>query len=234
MFFPRRLPIFLNDASMFSLIFGNVDATNPRMADRIYAFRHAYFVEYLRWESCRQADCRERDRFDGPDSVHILGEDGAEILAYARLLPTTRPHLLSNLYPEILQGRPAPTGLRIYEWTRHAIAPRMREATVATAFSNVVSGAVALTADCLDLEGLLVQLHPSLVDRLMETGWDAEPLACPTKWEGSYLVPVYANLTDHTLLTAHAAFAAWPEASLHVPQGLARAATADLPMPVLQ
>lgn len=219
---------------MFSLIFGTVDATDPRMADRIYAFRHAYFVEYLRWESCRQADCRERDRFDGPDGVHILGEEGAEILAYARLLPTTRPHLLSHLYPEILQGRPAPTGPRIYEWTRHAIAPRMREATVATAFSNVVSGAVALAADCLDLAGLLVQLHPTLVDRLMETGWDPEPLAYPMKWEGSYLLPVYARLTENTLLTAQASFAAWPEASLHVPAGPMCAAATDAPTSALQ
>lgn len=219
---------------MFSLMPGHIDAEDPDMACRIYTFRHAYFVEHLGWERCRQLDGRERDRFDGADSVHVLGEEGAEILAYARLLPTTRPHLLSHLYPEILQGRPAPTGRRIYEWTRHAIAPRMRDVAVATAFSNVVSGAVALAAEVLDLEGLLVQLHPSLVDRLMETGWDAEPLACPMKWEGSYLVPVYAQLTDHTLRTARAAFAAWSGAGLNVPQGFVRAATSDVPMPVLQ
>lgn len=219
---------------MFSLVSGSVDAADPQTADRIYAFRHAYFVEYLRWESCRQADRRERDRFDGPDSVHLLGEDGENILAYARLLPTIRPHLLSHLYPEILQGRRAPAGRRIYEWTRHAIAPRMREAAVATAFSNVVSGAVAFAAASLDLEGLLVQLHPSLVDRLIETGWDAEPLACPMKWAGSYLVPVYAHLTEHTLLMAQAAFAAWPGAGLSVPPGFVCTAAADGLMPALQ
>jgi acyl-homoserine lactone synthase len=219
---------------MFTLLSGDVDTTDPQMANRIYAFRHAYFVEHLRWEGCRQADCRERDRFDGPDSFHVLGEKGTEILAYARLLPTTRPHLLSHLYPEILQGRPAPTGRRIYEWTRHAVALRMRESAMATAFSNVVSGAVAYAAEALDLEGLLVQLHPALIERLTETGWDAEPLALPVKYEGSSLVPVYARLTDQTLQIAQAAFAAWPGAHLHVPRGSMCAAATDVPVPVLQ
>lgn len=110
----------------------------------------------------------------------------------------------------------------------------MREAAVATAFSNVVSGAVARVADLLDLESLLVQLHPALVERLMETGWDPEPLAYPTKWESSYLVPVYARLTEHTLLTAQAAFKAWPGASLRVPPGFVHALAADQSIPVLQ
>ncbi|AYO81564.1 acyl-homoserine-lactone synthase [Methylobacterium brachiatum] len=218
---------------MFRILSGDIDVSDPDLADRIYKFRHAYFVEYLRWESCRRRDGRECDQFDGPNSIHILGEEGRDILAYARLLPTTRPHLLSHLYPEILQGGAAPTGRRIYEWTRHAIAVQMRESAMATAFSNVVSGAVAYAAEALDLEGLLVQLHPSLIARLIETGWDAEPLALPTKYQGSYLVPVYARLTEQTLLTAQAAFTNWRGARLHVSREFIRTAAADVPTPVL-
>ena len=205
---------------MFTLVPGQVDATDPCLADRIYRFRHTFFVEGLGWEACRRPDHRERDQFDGPDTFHLVGEEQAEIVAYARFLPTTGPHLLSHLYPEILQGAPAPRGPRIYEWTRQAIAPRKRETARADAFSAAVSGAIAYAVDALQLDGLLIQFHPVLVGRLLDTGWDVEPLALPTTYEGALLIPVCARVTARTLDAARAAFAAWPGSHLRLPNHL--------------
>jgi acyl-homoserine lactone synthase len=214
---------------MFRLESGHIDHDDQQLADRIYKFRHSYFVEHLGWEACRKLDHRERDQFDGLDTFHVVGEERDEIVAYARLLPTTRPHLLSDLYPEIMQGAKAPTGRRIYEWTRQSVVPKRREFADGNTFSNAFMGAVAQVADVLDLEGLLVQTHPTLVGRLIETGWDVEPLALPTTYAGAILVSVYARLTTQTLEVAQAAFAALPGARLDLPSDLHFRSPTDRP-----
>ncbi|MEL6064272.1 MULTISPECIES: acyl-homoserine-lactone synthase [unclassified Methylobacterium] len=212
---------------MFSIISGDIEREYPAEFDRIYSFRHAYFVEELGWEACRRSDNRERDQFDGPGSIHVIGRDGGAIVSYARLLPTTRPHLLSHLYPELLQGATAPTGHRIYEWTRQSVLPQKRELSTANAFSNAFMGAVAHVAEALDLEGLLVQTHPALVGRLIETGWDVETLALPTLYAGALIVPVYARITARTLEAADSAFAAWPGSRLRIQGALPNGARAE-------
>lgn len=187
---------------------GDLDNENPELADCIYKFRHEFFVDHLRWEACRRSNGRERDQFDGPGCVHVIGVEFEEIVAYARLLPTTRPHLVSHVYPEIMQGEPSPTGPRLYEWTRHAVAPRKREGRGARDFTKAHFAAVARTAETVGIDALLVQTHPMLADRVLDMGWDVEPLALPTVYDGGSILPIIARLTPNTLAVAQAALSA--------------------------
>src|SRR5947209_11257592 len=90
------------------------------LIEEVYRFRHRFFVEHMRWENLRRPDGREIDSFDGPDAVHIVHKDDTGVFIYTRLLPTTGPHLLQDVYPEILQGNVAPQGPDVWEWTRAA------------------------------------------------------------------------------------------------------------------
>ncbi|MGE8131778.1 acyl-homoserine-lactone synthase [Methylobacterium sp. NPDC080182] len=193
---------------MFRLVTGDIDRDLPDLAERIYRFRHGFFVDHLGWEACRKPDGRERDQFDSPHSIHIVGEEHGEIISYARLLPTTRPHLVTEVYPQIMQGAPSPAGPRIYEWTRHAVSPKKREAKGPSALTRAAFAAVARAVEILNLDGLLVQTHPVLVDRVMDMGWDVEPLALPATYDGALLLPIYARLVPQTLTVAQAAFSA--------------------------
>lgn len=197
---------------MLRVLSGDVEARDPALMDRIYRFRHDFFVDHLKWEACRKPDGRERDQFDGPDCLHVVGSEPAGwetdvIVSYSRLLPTTRPHLQSHLYPEILKGACAPSGPRVYEWTRCAVAPGKRESAKGMdAVSGASFTAVAETAERFGLEGLLVQTHPVLVTRLMDMGWDVEPLALPCAYGESLLLPIYARLTPETVATCRRVF----------------------------
>lgn len=185
---------------MFQLLYGDVEASHPDLMDKVYRFRHAFFVEHLKWEACRKPDGRERDQFDGPSCSHVIGFERDEVVSYSRLLPTTRPHLQTHLYPEILKGAPSPSGSRIYEWTRCAVAPAKRESAKGIdAVSGASFTAVAEAVERLGLDGLLVQTHPVLVARLIDMGWDVEPLALPCRYGESLLLPIYARLTPDTV-----------------------------------
>lgn len=169
--------------------------------EKAYRFRHAFFVERLKWEECRKLDGREIDQFDGLGCIHIVHLDAGEVTAYTRLLPTTRPHLLTDVFPHLVQNGTPPRGPRVYEWTRCGTLPSRREgrASVIDPATARIFTATAEVARARGMDGLLAQTHPILVNRLMSCGWDVEPLGLPTKVQGHSVMAVYARLMPDTV-----------------------------------
>ncbi len=96
------------------------------LMDRVFRFRHAIFVEEKGWADLSQSDARERDQFDNDYAIHQVCLRGDEIVGYQRLLPTTRPHLLSDVLLGLCRTR-VPRGPHIFEWTRFCVAHRWRD-----------------------------------------------------------------------------------------------------------
>lgn len=178
-----------------------------RLLDAMYRFRHRVFVDIQKWEACRRPDGRDIDRFDGPGSIHVAVLEGDAVVSYSRLLPTTRPHVQSHVYPELLQGRPAPTGPHIHEWTRWAAAP-WRRPDGAAVDPNAGRQLLAVTelTPILGLTGYLAQVHPAMITTLVTMGWEVEPLALPTRYDGQPLVPIHAIWTPRTAEATRRAF----------------------------
>lgn len=67
---------------------------------RMFAARKEVFVDLLRWNVPVVDDRFELDQFDDGDARYLVVTDAAGgHRASARLLPTTRPHLLGTLFP---------------------------------------------------------------------------------------------------------------------------------------
>ncbi|WP_298277533.1 acyl-homoserine-lactone synthase [uncultured Bradyrhizobium sp.] len=111
---------------MLMVISGSDVSRHAALMERAYRFRHAIFVDEKGWDELRQADGLERDRFDDPHAIHQICLRGNDIVGYQRLLPTTRPHLLSDVLSDLCRRRP-PRGPRVFEWTRFCVAPGQRE-----------------------------------------------------------------------------------------------------------
>ncbi|MEQ1945322.1 acyl-homoserine-lactone synthase [Mesorhizobium sp. VNQ89] len=111
---------------MLMVIPGSDVSRHAALMNRAHRFRHRVFVEEKGWEELRQPDGCERDRFDDAHAVHHICLRGEEIVGYQRLLPTTRPHLLSDVLTDLCRRSP-PRGPRIFEWTRFCVAQGHRE-----------------------------------------------------------------------------------------------------------
>ena len=173
------------------------------LIEKCYSFRHRFFVDGLKWEALRRADGRDVDQFDVPGIVHVVGVDQGDVFSYSRLLPTTRPHLLDTIYPQMLEGNAEPVGERIWEWTRCAVDPKRREGRkAADPATNGMTLGVVETCLQLGIEALHVQTHPMLLTRLMELGFKCKPLALPSQLDGKDVVPFLARVSEHTLQTA--------------------------------
>lgn len=87
--------------------------------EEMYRLRHRVFVEKMKWEALRKPDGREIDQFDNDDAIYLLlREDDGRIIGGHRLLPTTKPHLFTELFSDMCNVRGLRSGERIYELTR--------------------------------------------------------------------------------------------------------------------
>ena len=111
---------------MLMVVSGPDVSRHAALMDRAYRFRHAIFVDEKGWDDLRQPDGLEHDRFDDAHAIHQICLRGDDIVGYQRLLPTTRPHLLSDVLGDLCRRRP-PRGPRVFEWTRFCVAPGQRE-----------------------------------------------------------------------------------------------------------
>lgn len=88
--------------------------------DALACYRHRVFVERLGWQLQTEPGI-EFDDFDRPDTVYVIARgDHGHVVGCARLLPTTQPYLLSHVFPELLDGQPAPCSPQVWELSRFA------------------------------------------------------------------------------------------------------------------
>ena len=177
---------------MLATILGADTCDYADIMEQVWRFRHQQFVERLGWEACRRADEREIDQFDSEEAIHLpLLVDG-DVVGYSRLLPTLKPHLLSDVYPHLMDGADWPRGQRIFEWTR-CIAEVSEKTIAGVPISNILMTGVMEYCLVAGIQTLVVETHPKLVNLLVTTGWDVMPLAAPSVLEGALIVPITAK-----------------------------------------
>ncbi|WP_116141052.1 acyl-homoserine-lactone synthase [Trinickia diaoshuihuensis] len=99
------------------------DGRLPEDLDAALAnYRHRIFVELLGWRLPCADDRFERDQYDRDDTVYVVAHDeSGAICGCARLLPTTRPYLLQELFPSLLaDGMTPPSSADVWELSRFA------------------------------------------------------------------------------------------------------------------
>lgn len=184
---------------MLSFIPGSAIDQSP-FAEDIWRFRHRHFVERFGWHQLRRDDGREIDQFDDAQAIHLVLDD-CGVIGYSRLLPTTAPHLLSHVYPELLPGLDYPKGPTIYEWTRCVAEPDA--VTMGLPGSHLLMTGVMEFCLVAGIDALIVETHPKLVNLLVSTGWDVTPLAAPSSLGECLVVPIHAKASIAGLLQHH-------------------------------
>ena len=102
----------------------NPAAATSQKLEGMFRLRHEVFKERLAWDVGSRAG-KERDIFDDLDPVYIVCEDEGEVLGSWRLLPTTGPYMLQDVFPELLHGQAAPNAPDVWEISRFAVSKRV-------------------------------------------------------------------------------------------------------------
>lgn len=153
------------------IVHGNSTNLHPQLLHSAASYRHKVFVEKLGWQlNCH--DLLENDQFDRPDTVYVIAKnENDDIVGIARLLPTTQPYLLGDVFPELLNGVQPPASNDIWELSRFAAVDFHAQHTTATGvFSSPLTVELLhASIQCARSHGAkrLITVSPVGVERLI-------------------------------------------------------------------
>ena len=99
-----------------------VGDVEPCILDAMFHLRCRVFKERLGWDVAA-LDRQERDRFDQLDPVYVIVVDGQSVIGSVRLLSTTGPYMLRDVFADFLGTAPAPCASDVWESSRFVTDP---------------------------------------------------------------------------------------------------------------
>ena len=152
----------------------------------MFEARKRVFVDLLGWDVPVLAGRFEVDQFDDPHARYlVLTDSDGRHLGSARLLDTTRPHILGELYPELCEDE-VPSGPGIAEITRFCLDRRLRARERLMVRNQLVSALVdhALAAGIQRYTGVA---EMGWLQQILSFGWVCRPLGLPQAIDGTLL-----------------------------------------------
>lgn len=140
--------------------------------------RKSVFVDLLKWDLPVIDGRFEIDQFDDQHATYlILADDRGDHLGSARLLPTTRPHILGSLFRGLCSA-PPPSGPGIFEITRFCLSRRQGATQRRLTRIRLVSALArhALESGIRTYTGVA---EWAWLQQILAFGWECRPLGAP-------------------------------------------------------
>lgn len=163
----------------------------------MFAARKSVFVDLLKWDVPVIEDAYEVDQFDDEHATYLVLADADHAhLASARLLPTTRPHILGDFYTELCDT-PPPQGPDIFEITRFCLDRRLSAADRRCVRDELITGLVdhALSAGITRYVAIAAT---GWFQQMLGFGWRCQPLGNPVTIEGVSLTALSIEIDAET------------------------------------
>ena len=163
----------------------------------MFAARKSVFVDLLKWDVPVIDDTYEVDQFDDVHATYLIfaEPDGAH-LGSARLLQTTRPHILDSLYGMLCEEAP-PRAADILEITRFCLDRRLtareRRAVRDTLVTTLVEHALAN-----GIRAYTAIAEIGWFQQILAFGWQCAPLGLSQIVDGAMLVALRIDVTSET------------------------------------
>lgn len=171
----------------------------PELWTSVHSLRHDIFVDEMGWEEIRRPDSLELDQFDHDDAVHHLAIRNGALAGYQRMLPTTRPFLLSEVLTDLCEG-PPPSAPSIWELTRYAVAKPWREGRrgVSSVGSELIAGFVEWGL-ARGVDQVIIEFEPMWVLRALQLHFLARPLGFQRTYGRQQVVATLLKFDAETL-----------------------------------
>lgn len=157
-----------------------VTAENRRLFEadlvQMYRQRKTVFVDRQGWKVPVVVD-QEIDCYDREDTFYLLSKEELDgpLLASVRLLPTMRPHLMSDLFPGACRDAP-PRGPNVWEVSRFCTTPDLPGRGIRLALLWEIICGIMETALLYGIERVIFVANRALLPLAMTCGWEARRL----------------------------------------------------------
>jgi acyl-homoserine lactone synthase len=172
-----------------------------RQVEESFLIRHKIYVEERGWRDLDRPDKREVDQFDNDDAIYLLALDerARRVIGGSRLIPTLKPHLMSDVFPQLASMRQLPRSADIFEWTRfYVISERREPHAISDVACTIMCG---VQEYCLEngIVKLSIVTEPFWIPRFARLGWNPKPLGLPIDWHGMEVVGITVEISESAL-----------------------------------
>lgn len=186
---------------MFKIIRPESRSVCRGLIDAMHEMRYRVVVCEWGWDIPGVVVGYEADQFDADETVYVIVEnDAGDVVASARLNPTTRPHMMSELFADYCNLQPWPVGDEVWECSRF-VTERSKFSDPVEDFRVRCRLGLGLTVFCLDrgitrLSWLTHQKFYNLVQKV----WKTEPLGLPRRDDDDWAwIPAVSEIDEATL-----------------------------------
>jgi acyl-homoserine lactone synthase len=159
--------------------------------------RKSVFVDLLKWDVPVLDGRFELDEFDDEHATYIIiASEAGDHLGSARLLPTTRPHILGSLFPHLCAALP-PRGPDVFEITRFCLSRRLNALARRETRNQLVS-ALAWYALEQKISTYTGVAEFSWLQQILAFGWNCRPLGVPIQLECGLLAALAIEIRADT------------------------------------
>lgn len=176
---------------------GRSEPTGNRTLRAMFEDRKSVFVDLLKWDLPVLDGRFELDQFDDGHAVYIIiADDGGDHLGSARLLPTTRRHILGDLFAQLCAA-PPPAGDDVFEITRFCLSRRQSASGRRLTRDRLVSAlaAYALQTGIRTYTGVA---EIAWLQQILAFGWDCRPLGPPARFDCGMIGALAIEITRET------------------------------------
>ena len=152
----------------------------PRLFQSMHEDRKQVFVDLLNWDIDHDGRY-EQDEYDTDDAQYLMLHDEAtsEHLGSVRLLPTTRSHILGDVFPFLCNAH-VPRGTDIWEITRLVVSPRAPRQD-RLMIRNMLGRAMIEYGHLAGIAKYTAVCEIGFLSQLLASGWRCDPLGLPQK-----------------------------------------------------
>ncbi|GLS33554.1 acyl-homoserine lactone synthase [Mesorhizobium albiziae] len=142
-----------------------------RLLERHFRIRHDIYVKQRKWKALARPIDIEIDAYDTQHAIYLLAlDDSARIVGGSRLVPTSEPHLMSEVFPALVRGK-LPSAADIFEWTRFFVVPAMRRRGKPSPVAGFILCGLLEVALRLQIRQISVVCEAFWPERLRSLGW---------------------------------------------------------------
>lgn len=160
-----------------------------------FRLRHDIFVGERGWETLRRPDGREIDAYDDEDTVYLLALEDRRVIGGHRLYPTTKPSMMSELFPHLAAVRGCPADPLVWEWSRYFVVRDRRDGTLGLELM------AAVQEFCLSqgIAQVSAMMETWCLPRFHEAGFVVTPLGLPELVENAWTMAATIDVRQETL-----------------------------------
>lgn len=160
--------------------------------DSYFRIRYDVFARERGWKAVERSDERDIDAFDRDDTVYLIAIDNDRVVGGQRLVPTTSPHMLSEIFADLAAVKGIPIGPSIWEASRYFVVRERRSGRT----------------DCTMLAGVQefgleegISHYSAVIEtwwlpRLHEAGFTVRPLGLPTLIENQWAIAAEVEVRE--------------------------------------